>query len=91
MGAMIIVMPQMFFSGTIIPIAHSTGIIEILAKLMTLTYLDDLAWGVFYTGHSVYELFVLHHPIFNITVITAFFLVFSIMGTIMFTKSEQNR
>jgi ABC-2 type transport system permease protein len=91
MGAMIIVMPQMFFSGTIIPIAHSTGIIDVLAKLMPLTYLNDLARGVFYTGDSVYELVVLQHPLFNIGVIAAFFLLFSIIGTIMFTKSEQNR
>lgn len=91
MGAMIIVMPQMFFSGTIIPIDHSTGIIEVLANLMPLTYLNDLARGVFYTGDSVYELVVLHHPLFNITVIAAFLFVFSIVGTIMFTRSEQNR
>ena len=91
MGAMLIVMPQMFFSGTIIPISHSTGIIAFLAKLMPLTYLNDLARGVFYWQDSVYERVVLHHPLFNIIAIAAFFLVFSIIGTIMFTKSEQNR
>lgn len=91
MGAMLIVMPQMFFSGTIIPISHSTGIIAFLAKLMPLTYLNDLARGAFYWQDSVYELVVLHHPLYNIIAIAAFFLVFSIIGTIMFTKSEQNR
>jgi ABC-2 type transport system permease protein len=91
MGAMLLVMPQMFFSGTIIPISHSTGIIAFLAKLMPLTYLNDLARGIFYWQDSVYELVVLHHPLYNIIAIAAFFLVFSILGTIMFTKSEQNR
>jgi ABC-2 type transport system permease protein len=84
-------MPQMFFSGTIIPISHSTGIIAFLAKLMPLTYLNDLARGIFYWQDSVYELVVLHHPLYNLIAIAAFFLVFSILGTIMFTKSEQNR
>ncbi|MDD7795418.1 ABC transporter permease [Clostridium sp. 'White wine YQ'] len=91
MGAMIIVMPQMFFSGTIIPISHSTGIIAFLAKLMPLTYLNDLARSVFYWQDSIYELAVLHHPLINISVIATFFLAFSIIGTIMFMKSELNR
>lgn len=91
MGAMLLVMPQMFFSGTIIPISHSTGIIAFLAKLMPLTYLNDLARGIFYWQDSVYGLVVLHHPLYNIIAIVAFFLVFSILGTIMFTRSEQNR
>ncbi|MCX7747065.1 MAG: ABC transporter permease [Clostridia bacterium] len=91
MGAMLIVMPQMFFAGSIIPISHSTGIIAFLAKLMPLTYLTDLARGVFYWGEPVYKLVVLHHPLLNISVMAVFFLIFSIIGTIMFTKSEQNR
>lgn len=91
MGSMILVMPQMFFSGTIIPISHSTGIIAFLAKLMPLTYLNDLARGIFYWKDSVYELVVLHHPLYNIVALVIFFLVFSIVGTIMFTKSEQNK
>lgn len=91
MGAMLIVMPQMFFAGTIIPISHSTGILAILAKLMPLTYLTDLARGVFYWGDPVYNLVVLNNPLFNMAIIVAFFLTFSIVGTIMFTKSEQNR
>lgn len=91
MGAMLIAMPQMFFAGTIIPISHSTGILAFLPKLMPLTYLTDLARGVFYWGEPVYDLVVLHHPLFNITVMAVFFLVFSTVGTIMFTKSEQNR
>lgn len=91
MGAMLIVMPQMFFSGTIIPISHSTGVIAVLAKLMPLTYLTDLARGVFYWSESVYELVVMNHPLLDITVLSVFFLIFSIIGTLMFTKSELNR
>lgn len=91
MGVMLIVMPQMFMAGTIIPISHSNGILTILAKIMPLTYLTDLARGVFYWGEPVYDLVVLHHPLLNITVMAVFFLTFFTVGTIMFTKSEQNR
>jgi ABC-2 type transport system permease protein len=91
MGAMLIVMPQMFFSGTIIPITHSSGVIEVLAKLMPLTYITDLARGVFYWKQPVYDLVVIHSPLYNLIVITAFFLVFTIVGTMMYSKAERNR
>lgn len=91
MGAMLICMPQMFLAGTIIPIAHSTDILAILAKLMPLTYLTDLARGVFYWGEPFYNQIVMHSPLFNIVVLVIFFLIFFTIGTIMFTKSEQNR
>lgn len=91
MGALLICMPQMFLAGTIIPITNSTGIIAFLAKIMPLTYLTDLARGAFYWGGPVYNKIVLHNPLFNITVLSVFFLVFFTVGTMMFTKSEQNR
>ncbi len=91
MGVMLIVMPQIFLSGSIIPIAHSSGILAFITKLMPLTYLTDLARSVFYWGEPVYDMVVIHSPIFNIIVMATFFFVFSVIGTIMFTKSESNR
>ncbi len=91
MGALLICMPQMFLAGTIIPISQSSGILAFLAKLMPLTYLTDLARGIFYWGKPVYDQVVMHSPLFNITVMAVFFLAFSGIGTFMVTKSEQNR
>lgn len=90
-GSMAIVMPQMFLSGAIIPISNSSGILAYLAKIMPMTYSVDLARGVFYWGEPTYELIVLHHPLFNALVMSAFFLIFSVVGTIMFTRAERNR
>lgn len=91
LGAMAIVMPQMFLSGALIPISHSSGMLDFLAKIMPLTYSIDLARGVFYWGDPVYDQVVLHHPLFNIAVMTVFFFIFSIIGSIVFTRSEQDR
>lgn len=91
MGSLLLIMPQMFLAGVIIPVAHSTGVLGLLAKLMPMTYSVDLARTVFYWGQPEYELIVLHHPLLNIVVMTGFFLLFSIVGTIMFTRSERNR
>jgi ABC-2 type transport system permease protein len=91
MGAMLIVMPQMFFSGTIIPISHSTGLIGVLTKLMPLTYITDFARGVYYWKTPVYNLVVVNNPFVNIIIISAFFILFTVVGTIMYTKAEKNR
>lgn len=91
MGAMLICMPQMFLAGTIIPISNSSGILAFLAKIMPLTYLTDLARGVFYWGEPTYDQVVLNNPLLNTAILVVFFLVFFTVGTTMFTRSEQNR
>jgi ABC-2 type transport system permease protein len=91
MGALLICMPQMFLAGTIIPISHSSGILAFLADIMPLTYLTDLARGIFYWGRPEYKQVVIHNPLFNIAVSAVFFLIFSVVGTIMFTNSERNK
>lgn len=90
-GSMAIIMPQMFLAGAIIPIAHSTGLLGFLAKIMPMTYCIDLARAVFYWGEPVYDQIVLHNPLFDLSIMAVFFLVFSTVGTFMFTRSERNR
>lgn len=90
-GSMMIVLPQMFLSGAMIPIQHSTGLLGFLAKLMPMTYCIDFARAVFYAGTPEYDLVVIHHPLTDLAVMAACFLVFTVVGTIMFTRSERNR
>lgn len=90
-GSMLLIMPQMFLSGAMIPIEHSTGILGLLAKLMPMTYCIDLARAVFYAGTPVYDKIVLHNPMMDLGVMASFFVVFTVVGTIMFTRSERNR
>lgn len=90
-GTMLILMPQMFLSGVIIPVAQSSGILGVLAKLMPLTYCVDLARAVFYAGRPEYEGIVMHHPMLNMTVMAGCFVVFFAVGTALFVRSERNR
>src|SRR5690625_1642934 len=48
MAVMLITMPQMFLSGVIIPIAHSTGILFLLSRMLPMTYCVDLGRAVVY-------------------------------------------
>lgn len=90
-GSMLITMPQMFLSGALIPVNHSTGILGFLAHIMPMTYCVDLARAVFYWGDPIYNEIVLFNPALDLIVIVCFILIFSVIGTILFARSEKNR
>ncbi|MCK0471660.1 ABC transporter permease [Halalkalibacter sp. APA_J-10(15)] len=90
-GSMLLVMPQLLLSGALIPITHSEGILGFLAKIMPMTYCIDFARAVFYWGEPEYDAVVLHHPLFNLSVMIVLFLVLSIVGSMMFARAERNR
>jgi ABC-2 type transport system permease protein len=90
-GVALLVFPQMFLAGALIPVAASTGILGILAKVMPMTYSIDLARNIFYAGKPEYAFTVLHSPWLDLAVTIGFFLVFTIVGTYMFVRSDRNR
>ena len=53
-GVALLVFPQMFLSGALIPVDASNGILGFLAKLMPMTYSIDLARNIFYAGKPEY-------------------------------------
>ena len=54
LGVALLVFPQMFLAGALIPVSGSTGLLAILAKLMPMTYSIDLARNIFYAGKPEY-------------------------------------
>jgi ABC-2 type transport system permease protein len=90
-GVALLVFPQMFLAGALIPVAASSGILGILAKVMPMTYSIDLARNIFYAGKPEYAFTVLNSPWLDLAVTVGFFLVFTIVGTFMFVRSDRNR
>jgi len=88
---MIVVMPQMFLSGAIIPIANSTGILFILSRIMPMTYCIDLTRALFYAGTPEYSQVVLFNPAINGIAIVALTIAFLVTGTWFFARSETNK
>ena len=88
---MLITMPQMFLSGAIIPITNSTGVLMILSRIMPMTYCLDLTRAVVYRGTAEYEKVVMFNPVVNFAIITILTVVFLIIGTFFYAKSEKNR
>ncbi len=91
MGSLLLVFPQMFLAGVLIPINHASGILAALTYMMPLTYLVDLTRAVFYWGMAEYSRVVVYNPLLDLAVTAAFFALFSIVGTIFFARAERNR
>ena len=90
-GVALLVFPQMFLSGAMIPVSNSIGLLGILAKLMPMTYSIDLARNIFYAGKPEYSAAVLYSPWLDLAVTVGFFLVFTIVGTYLFVRADRNR
>lgn len=91
MAVMLITMPQMFLSGAIIPINNSKGILYVLSRIMPMTYCLDLTRAVVYSGTTEYDNVVLFNPFISLFVIAALTVVFLVIGTFFFARSEKNR
>ena len=87
----LIVMPQMFLSGAIIPISNSDGVLKVLSRCMPMTYCLDLARAVIYAGSPEYGSVVMFNPVVNFIAITALTVICLVAGTFLFARSEKDR
>jgi ABC-2 type transport system permease protein len=90
-GMPLLVFPQMFLSGAMIPMAASSGILGLLSKVIPMTYSIDLARNIFYLGKPEYAFAVLHPLWLDLAVTAAFFVAFLVVGTRFFVRSDRNR
>jgi ABC-2 type transport system permease protein len=58
---------------------------------MPMTYSIDLARNIFYAGKPELAFTVLHPVWLDLAVSLAFFLVFTIVGTYLFVRTDRNR
>lgn len=86
-----IMLPQYFTAGIFAPIKVLPLPLDILSRLSPMRYAVDVTRGAFYTGSPEYDLVVLAAPWFNALVIGSSFLVFMVIGTILFVRAERNR
>lgn len=91
MAVMMIVMAQMFLSGTIIPIQNSSGVLFVLSRILPMTYCLDLARAVIYSGTSEYATIVMFNPGLCFAVIAVLTVLCLLIGTFFFARSEKNR
>ena len=87
----LLIFPQMFLSGALIPVSASSGLLGVLARIIPMTYSIDLARNIYYWGKPEYAAAVLHPPMLDLAITVGFFLVFTIVGTILFVRADRNR
>jgi ABC-2 type transport system permease protein len=90
-GAALLVFPQMFLAGLLIPVSQSNGILGILSHLMPMTYLADLTRNIVFAGHPAYGEIVLHSPTLNLGVTIVIAVLFIVIGTVLFARNERTR
>jgi ABC-2 type transport system permease protein len=86
-----LILPQYFLAGIFNPLQGLPWILDVVSRLAPLRYAVDLVRGVFYAGDPEFPLVVLDPPIHNLAVGTAFFVVFIVVGTVLFVRRERNR
>ena len=87
----LIIMPQMFLSGAIIPVSNSSGVLMLLNRLMPMSYCLDLARALVYAGTPEYDSVVMFTPAVSLAVIAGLTVVCLLIGTFFFARSEKNR
>jgi ABC-2 type transport system permease protein len=90
-GMPLLVFPQMFLSGALIPVSASSGILGFLSKIAPMTYSIDLARNIFYMGKPEYAAAVLNPLWLDLGVTVALFLVFTIVGTYFFVRADRGK
>jgi ABC-2 type transport system permease protein len=91
LSMMIIVFPQMFLSGVLIPIANSTGILLVVSRILPMTYAADLMRAVVFAGTPEYSQVVLFNPMLSLAVVLVLIVVCLLLGTWLFARSEKRR
>ncbi|MCL2134936.1 MAG: ABC transporter permease [Candidatus Bathyarchaeota archaeon] len=82
---MLLVLPQMFLSGAIIPINESSTALLALSRIMPMTYCIDLARAITDIGTPMFN------PLINFAAIAIITIVCLVVGTYFFASSEKNR
>jgi ABC-2 type transport system permease protein len=91
MVTMLLVTPQMFLCGAIIPINHSDGILWLISRILPMTYSLDMTRAVVYAGTPEFDSIVLFNPVVSVAATVAIAVICLVVGTFFYARSEKNR
>lgn len=91
MVTMLLIMPQMFLCGAIIPIGKSSGILWFISRILPMTYSLDLTRSVVYAGTPEFDRVVLFNPAVSVAATIVISVVCLVVGTFFYARSEKNR
>lgn len=86
-----VLLPQFFTAGVFAPIENLPLPLHIISLISPMRYAVDLMRHCFFWGSPQYDQVVLQTPLLNAAVLSVTFLAFSVLGTLLFVRSERNR
>lgn len=87
----LIIFPLFFLGGVFNPVRDLALPLDILSRIDPVRYAVDLGRGLFYAGKPEYDLVVLSSPFFNFVIVVGMSILFIVVGTFIFVRSESNR
>jgi ABC-2 type transport system permease protein len=85
-----VILPQYFLAGVVAPLRGLPGYLQLVSWLMPLRYPVDLIRAAFYSGRPEYGQAVTAPPLLNATVMAVLFVVFVVLGALIFEHRERN-
>lgn len=86
-----LVLPQFFLAGVFNPLKDLPPYLDVLSRISPMRYAVDLVRGIYYLGDPGYGSVVLDPPLYNLVVSGGAFVVFLVLGTLLFVRRERNR
>jgi ABC-2 type transport system permease protein len=86
-----VMLPQYFLAGVFYPIKHLPPYLAVLSDISPMRWAVDFLRGAFYAGRPEAAETVLDPAPLDLAVMAAMFLVFLVIGTALFVRSERNR
>ena len=85
-----VILPQYFLAGVVAPLRGLPGYLELLSWLMPLRYPVDLTRAAFYSGSPAYGQAVTEAPGLDAAVMGTLFVVFLVLGALLFERRERD-
>ncbi len=86
-----IIFPQFFIAGIFFPLSTVPPLLGVLARIAPMTYAVDLVRGMYYAGLESQSLVTGHSVLTNVLASIALFVVFLVVGTVLFVRKEKNQ
>jgi len=86
-----VMLPQYFLAGIFNPIRILPPYLAVLSTLSPMRWAVDMLRNAFYAGRPEIAKTVLDPPLLDLAVMVMMFLVFLVIGTALFVRSERNR
>lgn len=87
-----LIIPQLLLAGVFNPLKGLPLYLELASSIAPLRYAVDLTRAVYYSGQpATYKKVVLLSPLTNLAIMIGMFVVFLVVGTILFVRSEHNK